>query len=267
MKSPFPGMDPYLERYWLSFHNRLVTYVGDELNARLPEDLRAEMTERVLVSSAHEDYRRRILPDVYIGRRPGTASVRVPVEAAHDTGGVAVAEPIVVRFPDERAIETAVRIVDLDGGTLITAIELLSASNKFPGPDRESYLRKRDDYLSGGVNLVEIDLFRPGDRTLEGIDAVLPADSASPYLIIMKRGDRPADEWEIVSLPLRQRLPAVRLPLRPSDPDVLLDLQPMIDRAYANGRYPIDYRRDPEPPLAGEDAAWAAELLGRAGLR
>ena len=65
-------------------------------------------------------------------------------------------------------------------------------------------------------------------------------------------------------LPLRHRLPAIRLPLRPTDPDVLFDLQPLLDRAYANGRYPIDYGRPPDPPLDAEDAAWAEGLL-RAG--
>ena len=266
MKSPFPGMDPYLERYWMSFHNTLVTYIRDDLNGHLPGDLRAEMTERVLVSSAHEDYRRHILPDVYVSRTAGPAGgARRTV--GQGGGGVAVAEPFVVRFADDHAIETSISVVALDGSTIITAIELLSASNKLPGPDRQKYLRKRDEYLSGRVNLVEIDLFRPGERTLEGVDEVLPADRASPYLVIVKRGYRPWDEWEVTPLPLRERLPAVRLPLRETDPDVVLDLQPMVDRAYANGRYPIDYRRDPDPPLAGDDAAWAHERLHAAGIR
>ena len=52
MSSPFPGVDPYLQRFWLSVHNKLVTYLTDELNTGLlPPDLRAEMTERVLISS------------------------------------------------------------------------------------------------------------------------------------------------------------------------------------------------------------------------
>src|SRR4051794_10991392 len=110
MKSPFPGMDPYLERYWLSVHNKLITYMSDELNAQLPGDLRAEMTERVLVSSTEDSSRRRILPDVYIARNR-----RAPAEAATSgtgiapSGGVAVAEPVVFRFADDRAIETAIR--------------------------------------------------------------------------------------------------------------------------------------------------------------
>jgi len=28
MKSPFPGMDPYLEQHWRSVHHRLLTYMA-----------------------------------------------------------------------------------------------------------------------------------------------------------------------------------------------------------------------------------------------
>ena len=36
MKSPFPGMDPYLEPHWPDVHTKVVTYAADELNTRLP---------------------------------------------------------------------------------------------------------------------------------------------------------------------------------------------------------------------------------------
>ena len=69
-------------------------------------------------------------------------------------------------------------------------------------------------------------------------------------------------------MPLRERLPAVRIPLRQSDDDVPLELQPLIERAYDYGAYDdIDYHRDPEPPLGPEDAAWADQLLRSKGLR
>jgi hypothetical protein len=48
----------------------------------------------------------------------------------------------------------------------------------------------------------------------------------------------------------------------------MLELQPLLDRAYDNGRYArrIDYHRDLEPPLDAQDAAWADQML-RAGQR
>jgi len=47
MKSPFPGMDPYLERYWRDLHQSLIIYTRDELQDRLPPQLRARIEERV----------------------------------------------------------------------------------------------------------------------------------------------------------------------------------------------------------------------------
>ena len=43
MKSPFPGMDPYLENYWHEVHQRLIIYTGDFLQANLPAPLRARI--------------------------------------------------------------------------------------------------------------------------------------------------------------------------------------------------------------------------------
>src|SRR5215207_1862924 len=47
MKSPFPGLDPYLEERWGDVHQSLVTYAADQLGASLPDDLRARMEERI----------------------------------------------------------------------------------------------------------------------------------------------------------------------------------------------------------------------------
>ena len=65
MKSPFPGMDSYLERHWGDVHQRIVTYARDWLQSRLPGDLRARMQERVYIE----------IPDVRRGEY--VADVRV----------------------------------------------------------------------------------------------------------------------------------------------------------------------------------------------
>ncbi len=68
---------------------------------------------------------------------------------------------------------------------------------------------------------------------------------------------------------VRQPLPVIGIPLRGKDPDVPLDLGAVLSAAYDNGAYDvsIDYRREPEPPLSADDAAWADELLRERGLR
>jgi len=49
---------------------------------------------------------------------------------------------------------------------------------------------------------------------------------------------------------------------------VPLDLQALVDLCYRNGGYDdIDYRAEPAPPLAPEDAGWADALLRESGVR
>ena len=36
-KSPFPGMDPYLEQHWGDVHTRLMFYISNQINAQLPD--------------------------------------------------------------------------------------------------------------------------------------------------------------------------------------------------------------------------------------
>ena len=39
MKSPFPGMDPYLQQHWRDVHTRLILYACDQLESGLPAEL------------------------------------------------------------------------------------------------------------------------------------------------------------------------------------------------------------------------------------
>lgn len=52
------------------------------------------------------------------------------------------------------------------GNWLMTSIEVLSPTYKKPEEGRMEYIRKREEYWRGGVNLVEIDLPRAGDPTM-----------------------------------------------------------------------------------------------------
>ncbi len=79
MRSPFPGMDPYLEQFWGDVHHRLITYLSDAIQKQLPGDLRARVDERVYVEP-EDGNGRRIVPDVRIvelGRRGDAPCERV----------------------------------------------------------------------------------------------------------------------------------------------------------------------------------------------
>jgi hypothetical protein len=180
-----------------------------------------------------------------------------------------VAEPLVVHLEqDEPVRQGFIEILDIKSGRrVVTVIELLSPSNKRPGPGRRLYLKKQAELRDGGVSLVEINLNRTGRHVLTLPFDQIPSGHRSPYAACVRRGWSPG-EVEYYPIPIRERLPAIRIPLRRDDPDVVLDLQALVDHCYeAAGYDDIDYGEDPDPPLRPHDARWADALLRERGLR
>ena len=140
MKSPFPGMDPYLEQYWGDIHSRVAVYASDQLQQQLPSDLRARVEEHLLVSTQNGHARpRRVVPDVTIVEQPKKRGLRPQA-----SGGIALAEPLVLRIPEEMRAQRSIRIVDTrSGNRLVTAIEILSPSNKISAQGRREYRQKQ----------------------------------------------------------------------------------------------------------------------------
>ncbi|MBI2219498.1 MAG: DUF4058 family protein [Candidatus Rokubacteria bacterium] len=259
IRSPFPGMDPYLERHWRDVHARLVLGACNAIQPRLGGDLRARIDERLVVESALEA-RRAIHPDVRVFERGVSGR---PVEPAV---GVGVAEPLVVSLEIEPVGERFVQIIDVaSGGRVITVIEFLSPTNKMPGDGQIKYRKKQQECLDADINLVEVDLTRTGEREFLYPVVNLPRAYQTTYLACVYRGFG-FHRCEFYRMPLRERLPAIRIPLRPTDADVALDIQHLVEQAYADGRYDdIDYREPCRPPLDPDDVAWADELLRATG--
>jgi hypothetical protein len=119
MKSPFPGMDPYLERHWGDVHHALVTYIRDSLQSSLPGDLRARMQERVYIELP--DSRHEYHPDVRVIERPrrpsspGAATAVAEPAAPCETGngGPLPADPIVIHLDIEPITEGYLEIIDV----------------------------------------------------------------------------------------------------------------------------------------------------------
>lgn len=262
MKSPFPGMDPYLEQRWGDFHTRFVTYTSDALQPSLPQGLRARMEERVYIQSL-ADESRFYVPDVHVYERPGRrhAGMAVATEAAP------LATPIIAKLSLE-VTERFIEVIDVrSGGKVVSVIELLSPANTVSGRGRDEYLTKQRQYLDGRVNLVEIDLLRVGRPTTLASGEVASDKSGTFYHASVWRSSNPS-QVEYYEMPLRQPLPRLPIPLRPNDPDVTLDLQAVLDTAYDRGRYDdIDYSTPVDPPLDASDGQWASALLEAAGFR
>lgn len=261
MQNPFPGMDPWLELYWRDVHARLIIYIADHLQHQLPEPLVARAEEDVSVD-IEDVVSPRIRPDVRVAeagrasRSGGIATMSSPMD---------VATPLLVHVP-EPEVDRRVEIIDpSSGGRVVTAIEVLSPSNKLPGRARLAYESKQSDLLAAGVNLVEIDLVRRGSWAFSASETILPPRKREPYMICVFRATNPGAR-AIYPMALREQLPRIAIPLRRDDRDVVLDLQQIINQAYEAGRYDrTDYSRPLDPPLPVEDASWAADLLHRAG--
>ena len=262
MDSPFPGMDPYLEQHWRSVHHRLITYAGDQLQSAMPRRFRIEVEERDFVVGNVEG-RRTVVPDVYVAQGPAPKPRQGPAAS-----GPTIAEPVVIELSDEPVTETYLEIIDTaSGNKVITAIEMLSPTNKTPGDGNDMYVRKQREYRAVGVSQVEIDLTRQGDRSLVFPMTHIPPQHRTLYLACVGRSWRPS-KIETYPLPLQHPLPIIGVPLAPADADVPLDLQRLVTECYRNGRYDdMDYRKDLSPPLPPEDAAWTDQLLRGKSLR
>ncbi len=263
MKSPFPGMDPYLETHWEDVHQALIVYARDALQPHLPDDLRARVEERVFVETEQERIRH-IVPDVHVSRvyPPPTARPEVLRE-----GGAAVAEPMVFELHDLEITEGYIEIRERGGGKVITVIEFLSPANKSGGTGQAKYLEKQAEVLQSDASLVEIDLVRAGQRVLALPTHDIPPPHRGDYLACVSPGWK-RSRRQLYAMPLRQRLPLLLIPLRQHEAPVTLDLQALVDQAYTAGRYDdLDYAAELAPPLSPEVAAWAAELLRAAGKR
>ncbi len=183
-----------------------------------------------------------ILPERYLVRG-GRRSYVVPVEEEHRESFIEIYED----SPERR---------------LVTSVEVLSPSNKRPGtPGWEQYQRKRQSQMLAGVNLVEIDLVRAGQRM-----TMSDPWPESPYTLLAARAKQ-APLCQVWPVHFQRPLPPIPVPLAHADPDVMLSLQPLIDSIYQTFRYAqsIDYTRALIPPLLPEESAWLEQRLRAQG--
>src|SRR5262245_60817896 len=110
MKSPFPGMDPYLEQHWRDVHHNLITFAQGMINQNLPADLRARVEERVFVE-ALDGPGRSMYPDIRVEK----GGSRRSTNGTNGTG-IAVAEPLIIEMPEEQLNEGFIEIIDVGSG-------------------------------------------------------------------------------------------------------------------------------------------------------
>lgn len=261
MPSPFPGMDPYLEKrsLWPDFHSSFITYVREHLQEQIRPKYNARIEERIhLIQPPHNYY-----PDLSIIRPSQPEKMLAVAEKA----GVAD-NPYLIELLESEFREPYIEIIYLPTGEVVTTIELLSPINK-TGEGRLRYVEKQEQLLKTRISLVEIDLLRFGNHTVAVPEERVKEVKGWRYMVSVRRAGQSAT-FEVYFAGLGSRLPRCRIPLRPPDADAVLDLPAILNRTYDVSGYEdfIDYREPPPPPpLSDAEMAWLDELLQEKGLR
>jgi hypothetical protein len=180
---------------------------------------------------------------------------------------VAIEKRIYNQVPEDSILEEVresySEIRDMATGEVITAIEILSPTNKRAGKGREAYVTKREAVLGSATHLVEIDLLR------EGLPMPIVENlPRSQYRILISRSEQ-RPRGNLYAFSLRQTIPTIALPLRTDDALLVLELQDLLLTMYDQARYDlaIDYHQNPIPKLVESDLEWCQEQLISAGRR
>lgn len=257
MPTPFPGMDPYLERrsVWEEVHTDLITEIRQFLTPMLRPRYRVAIEQRTYLTVLPPDDQLVGLPDILIkdGRTLSPLA-----------GGSAliVAEPLIGELPaPEEVRERYLEVRDMATQEVVTVIEILSRSNKLTQAGRAEYEDKRLKILGSKTNLVEIDLLRAGKPFAMKLP-VANGQAQSHYRIVVSRSwQRPRASFYLFGV--RDPIPTFPIPLRREEEEPALPLNQILHQLYDQGGYDlaVDYRRPPEPMLEQEDAQWVQTLL------
>jgi Protein of unknown function (DUF4058) len=170
VRPPFPGMGPFIESFglWEDFHSKLIGEMERSLSSVVPDRYVVRTGERAYVSigGPYRDKGHDFLPDVAL------ASTRGPeARGRSDPTTPGADEPDTAPVMMQALFQAEYREVFLEihqtdpTRRLVTGIELLSPSNKRGGTKGwRLYHRKRQVYLRGLANFVELDLLRRGRR-------------------------------------------------------------------------------------------------------
>ncbi|MEG5015816.1 MULTISPECIES: DUF4058 family protein [unclassified Microcoleus] len=261
MPSPFPGMDPYLEHpdFWPGIHNLLISEIARFLSPQLRPKYRVAVEMRMYETSGESSVSVGI-PDITVQPLANASSPSMPNMAVL----LPPTQPVTVTIPVPEIIKEAyLEIKQVETREVITAIEILSPTNKRSGKGRQMYEEKRQQILSTRTHLIEIDLLRNGEPM-----PIVGNNIESHYRILVCRGNR-RPRGDLYAFNIQNVIPSFPLPLLSEDPEPVVDLEMLFNGIYDIAGYDmeIDYNRQSVPPLSETDAAWADALLRDRGLR
>jgi Protein of unknown function (DUF4058) len=244
MRSPFPGMDPYLEQpvFWSEFHSRLIVAIADAIVPSLLPRYYVGVETRTYCDDGGGELLIGI-PDAVILSAKGQGkdspqfepdvSATVAVQVRPQEVTLPVSSTAKVRYLEVRETGT---------DAVITVIEVLSPKNKRKGDGRAAYEAKRQKILDSASHLVEIDLLR-ADRPMAMQGAV-----GTDYRILVSRSER-RPKAELYGFTMQEAIPNFPLPLKSPEEVVMVMLQSIVQGVYDRGGYGV--RIDYQQKLAG----------------
>ena len=254
MPSPFPGMNPYFEQpgLWRGFHTSLIVKMMDALGPAAAPRYFVNVKESLYIEQPHTERGELFaVADNAISRNEDA-----PVPTRTTTLAAPTTAPVTarVRLGAITRKHRWLTVRDSQDRRVVTAIELLSPSNKANDENREQHEQKCRRLLASPANLVEIDLLRGGLRM-----PWVGFPECDYCVTVSRRGDRP----RVGFWPFRVRnpMPVIPIPLRPGEAEPRLDLQALLQNVYdAAGYEDYLYEALPEPRLPPPDDAWAADI-------
>lgn len=255
MPTPFPGVDPYLERrgLWEEVHAALIVDIQDFLIPLLRPRYRVAIERRTYLALLPPPEQRTGKSDVLVMASRQGASSAIP-----STLEAVAVEPLIGELPlPEEVLERYLEVRDVATQEVITVIEVLLPTNKTTSEGRSQYEQKRLKVLSSLTNLVEIDLIRAGEPF--AMTVARPGD----YRIIVSRSQHRPQAY-IYPFGIRDPIPDFPIPLRPGEVEPALPLNQILHARYDKGAYDlaIDYSQPPDPPLPAAEAEWAKQVVG-----
>ncbi|MBV7330938.1 DUF4058 family protein [Chloroflexi bacterium TSY] len=252
MPTPFPGMDPYLERRqrWNAVHTRLIVAIADELGPKVRPKYRVDIELRTYIAFLTSDSPVGV-PDVLVMSSPSQTTEQMS-GALVTARAVSTPAPEFIELPmPTELIERYLVVREVATEEVITVIEILLLANKLTSEGREEYLRKRTTILTSQTNLLEIDLLRAGDPI-----PPFQVDEGGYRILVSAAIERPMAR--VFRFGIRNQIPDVSVPIRPGDDEPILSLNPILHQVYERGSYDlaIDYDMPAEPPLSSDDAEW-----------
>jgi hypothetical protein len=257
----YPGVSAHLNSYmqqqngtWSSFHAKFANTLQELLDSTLPSNYYAALEQGFQISEIGEEKLQKSgsEPDVSILQK--SRSIRSPQSSsvATPTATIPLRETLEFDDEDDRYIRVSVYKSEPDDvrGKLVTAIEIISPSNKPTRQGYAIYVAKRVNLLIAGINLVEIDLLHEGHPINEKLPSYRTGENNSfPYNIgvSIPYPDMESGNLTWYGVDVDKPLPTIILPLA-GEEKALLDINTAYNQVFERTRQfsiLVDYEKLP----------------------